>query len=210
MAKQMLRGYVVRAEKDGPIPFVASTPDTARDGMNIPTKAWDTAMFRLSPLLLWSHDYWGNRPPIGRVANLQAKEHALIAEAVFDRADPFAAEIERKMRDGFVNAFSVGFNVHEMEPDGKTVKRAELLEISVVPVPADPKALAEARTAFRSLAPTSPEDATRAFLERLADVDDTQRELGPEERLQALLRPLTRGERRALDEEAWRIAERGW
>jgi HK97 family phage prohead protease len=204
MNKHTLRGYVVRTDKDGPIPFVASTSDTARDGMNIPTKAWDTAMFELSPLLLWSHDYFGNRPPIGRVANLQAKQHALVGEAVFDRGDPFAADIERKMREGFVNAFSVGFNVHEMEPDGKTVKRAELLEISVVPVPADPKALAEARTAFRSLAVASSGDATRALLERLAGVQDVQDT--PERRVHELLRPLTLAQRRALDD----LERRNW
>lgn len=202
MNRRTIPGYVVRSDKtDGPVGLVLSTPETARDGMKIPVKAWDVEAFRTNPLLMWSHDY--SRPPIGRIAKLQAKERGLIGEAIFDEKDAFAGDIARKVRAGFINACSVGFFIHEMEPDGRTAKRVELYEVSLVAVPSDPRALVEARTAFRSLAASTPEDATRAFLERLAGVDDTPT---PEEHLHEILRPLTLRQRRAIDD----LEARNW
>ena len=105
--------------------------------------------------MLWAHDWLGNRPPIGKAeVAVDATERVLRASVTFDRDDPFAADIERKYRAGFLNAVSVGFDILEMgdgeAPEGgrgakgvPTVRRAELLEISAVPIPADPHALAE-------------------------------------------------------------------
>lgn len=141
-----LRAY--RAEEpeatDGPILFTASTEDYVRDGMAVSHDAWDLTNFKRNPLFLWAHDYWGDRPPIGKVdARIDKDAKALMALVTFDLSDPFAADIHRKYREGFLNAVSVGFNIIEMDEPSRKVTKAELLELSGVPVPADPKALAE-------------------------------------------------------------------
>jgi len=158
MAMQYTRAY--RSEDaeptgDGTISFIASSEIPARDGMAISAEGWQLDNFQRNPLVLWAHDWLGNRPPIGKAeVRVDAKAKVLRAAITFDGEDPFAADIERKYREGFLNAVSVGFDILEMD-DGEgsgvgraangvpTVIRAELLEISAVPIPADPHALAE-------------------------------------------------------------------
>lgn len=152
MDPQYLRAYTERAaasaEPGTPIRFVASTENVARDGLVISADGWQLDNFRANPTILWSHDYMGNRPPIGKATNLEVKDGKLFADVVFDQADEFARSIERKYRDGFLNAVSVGWDTVQMEPpkgsDGAArITQAELLDISAVNVPGDPGALME-------------------------------------------------------------------
>lgn len=142
-----IRGFCERSEAaaGSPITFVASTSALARDGMVIKQDGWRLDNYRASPVVLWSHDYAGARPPIGRADNLRIDDGNLRADIVFDQGDPFAREVERKYRDGFLNAVSVGWDTLEFEPDtergGGNVLSAELLDISAVNVPGDPGAL---------------------------------------------------------------------
>lgn len=150
---EYLRAYraaETTATDDGPIRFVASTENVARDGMIINADAWRLDNYRANPVVLWAHDYGGfstPRPPIGR-AEVTTDERALIADITFDRADPFAADLERKVRAGFLNAVSVGWNTLEFAPSPgpeqpPRVTKADLLDISLVPIPSDPTALKE-------------------------------------------------------------------
>jgi len=123
---------------DEPIRFVASTSNIVRDGLAIDTWAWELDNYRKNPVVLWVHDYMGTRPPIGK-ANVELGEATLVADVTFDKGDPFAADIERKYREGYLNAISVGWNT--LTSSGKRVTRAELLDLSAVPVPGDPDAL---------------------------------------------------------------------
>lgn len=157
MEPQFIRAYrdATELQADGPITFVASTEDIARDGFSIAHDAWSLKNFNRNPLFLWAHNY-GN-PPIGKVkASIDKDAKALKAVVTFDLSDPFAADIYRKYQEGFLNAVSVGFDITEIDGKGReetdgwfyprqgsVVTKAELLELSGVPVPADPKALAE-------------------------------------------------------------------
>jgi hypothetical protein len=145
-----LRGVVERVDamgEDGsPIRFVASTDGLARDGLIIPMDAWDLENYRKNPVVLWSHDYSGARPPIGRAQSVYVEEGRLMAEIVFDQTDEFARSIESKYRNGFLHTVSVGWDTQAMEPGRAPgvrgeVTRADLLDISAVPVPGDPNAL---------------------------------------------------------------------
>lgn len=138
------------AKQGDPIPFVASTSELARDDMTIDAKGWKLDNYRSSPVVLWSHDYMGNRPPIGRAENVRVDGDKLRADIIFDQGDPFAVDVERKYREGFLNAVSVGWDTLEFQPtdanqpwNGGKVLSAELLDISAVNVPGDPKALME-------------------------------------------------------------------
>lgn len=151
MKKRFLRALAegIEEETEGPIRFVASTEDMARDGLIIEAQGWQLEDYRLNPVVLWAHDYWGERLPLGR-AEVEIVEGRLIAEVVFDQADDFARQVEGKYRRGFLNAVSVGWNT--LERSEERVTKAELLDISAVPVPADPNALMERqRVGLRSL-----------------------------------------------------------
>jgi hypothetical protein len=141
--------------------FMASTPGTKRDGLDTATLPWRVDTYRTNPVCTWCHDFGGARLPIGRadveVLNTPAGEF-IRAAITFDRADPFAAEVERKYRDGFLHAVSVSWD--DVDAAGVPVRSAggrpvahELLEIAAVPVPGDPQALQEKRgAALRSMA----------------------------------------------------------
>lgn len=137
---------------DSALVFMASTPGTKRDGLDTAALPWRVDNYRLNPVVTWSHDFAGRRLPIGRgdveVLNTPAGEFVRAA-ITFDSADPFAAEVERKYREGFLHAVSVSWD--DVGADGVPVRSGgraayhELLEIAAVPVPGDPLALQEKR-----------------------------------------------------------------
>lgn len=134
-----LRAHTAPIESDtGPIRFIASTEGVKRDGLELKATDWDLDNYRKNPVVLWSHDYWGTHLPIGR-ADVEVEGASLISTVTFDPEDDFARSIESKIRRGFLNTVSVGWDTHR---DG-TATRNELLDISVVPVPGDPDALVE-------------------------------------------------------------------
>lgn len=146
MTQKFLRAYCNRAEiavaqPGTPIRFIASTEQVARDGMVIEAQGWQLDNYRANPVFMWAHDY--SRPPIGRVEP-NINEGKLLADVTFDQADDFARQVEQKYRDGFLSAVSVGWNTLDMKPGNPPrITRAELLDVSAVPVPADPLALKE-------------------------------------------------------------------
>ena len=157
---------------DAALVFMASTPGTKRDGLDTAALPWRVDNYRLNPVVTWVHDFGGTRLPIGRgdveVLNTPAGEFVRAA-ITFDRADPFAAEVERKYRDGFLHAVSVSWD--DVDASGIPVRSGgratahELLEIAAVPVPGDPAALQDKRnTALRSMA--------RELITALASADD--------------------------------------
>lgn len=147
MEPQFIRAYRDATQDDagdGPIMFTASTEDVARDGFSVAHDGWELTNFKRNPVMLWAHDYFGNHPPIGKVdAKIDKEAKALKALVTFDLDDEFAASIYRKYKGGFLNAVSVGFSIIEFDEENRRSVKQELLELSGVPVPADPKALAE-------------------------------------------------------------------
>lgn len=139
---------------------VASDETADRMGDIIRVKGWDLEPFKQNPLLLWNHDSSG--PPIGRVESVKKGSSeeggkALLSTSRFFDAEknPFADFIWRMVADGDLPAVSVGFMPRKtVRPDdaeersklglgewGVVYEEAELLELSVVTVPANPNAL---------------------------------------------------------------------
>lgn len=137
------RGFYMRAycQREGtadaaegtPIRFVASTEGIKRDGKDLKATDWRMDNYKRNPVVLWAHDYTGARLPIGK-ADVSMEKTNMLADVTFDQGDEFARQVESKYRRGFLNAVSVGWN------DEKGGGR-DLLDISAVPVPADPQAL---------------------------------------------------------------------
>ena len=124
---------------------VASTEEKDRDGDVISSKGWDLKHFKDNPVILWAHDY--RELPVAKALNIQKGDGKLRFKPQF-AAHEKAQAVFDLYADGFLKAFSVGFipQVSEdMEDGGKFFKKAELLEISAVPVPSNPGALAEIR-----------------------------------------------------------------
>ena len=143
-----------RASKDDErqvFSFVASTSSPDRYG-DIVGQNWDLSKFRNNPVILLNHN--ANQLPIGR-GEVDVIDGKLMVDVEFDMGDPMAAEVARKVREGFIGAVSVGFNPIESTPRsmlpkdspyygkrGQYFESAELLEISVVTIPANGEAVA--------------------------------------------------------------------
>lgn len=140
------------------ISFVASDESVDRYGDIIRVAGWDLTNYRTNPLLLFGHD--ASSVPIGRVNAIDIIGKQLVAEAEFrpEGDSAFADDVWRAIDGGFLNAVSVGFMPTKApnplwkggDPNsgiltGFEFTAQELLELSVVPVPANPQALAIAR-----------------------------------------------------------------
>jgi len=133
--------------------FVASTDRADRYGDIINQQGWDLDAYRSNPVVLLNHDH--GSLPIGK-GTVRIGEQGLIIDVEFDMADPRAAEIAGKAKRGFMNAVSVGFSPLKSTPrsdlpvthyahsksGGNYFDRAELLEVSVVTIPANADAVA--------------------------------------------------------------------
>ena len=140
--------------------FTISTANIDRDQDTISVSDWDLTAFVRNPVVLWAHGFdptvgtW----PIGRAFDVGPDGGVMRASVEFDPADMpmtgLAAEAcVRKLAAGSLAAVSVGFRPlnytvsedAERDPTGYMpgidFKRQELLEFSIVSVPANGEAL---------------------------------------------------------------------
>jgi HK97 family phage prohead protease len=145
-------GFVDRASltDDSPLRVVMASEGRMADKIDLRMTGADLGRFRGNPVLGYGHSYWGRTNlPIGRVdpESLMIADRQLSGEIQFDQGDEFAREVERKMRAGYLNAVSIGFDVTQWESAednywrGGVATKWELSELSVVPVPMDSNAL---------------------------------------------------------------------
>jgi HK97 family phage prohead protease len=144
-----LPARVLRAGGADIVQFVLSDGTVDRMGDRIDPGGWILTAYRKNPVVLWAHD--ASAPPIGRMHNIVADGTRLIGDVEFASAEvyPFAATICRMVKTGYINAGSVGFLPIEYSladdwdrPLGIDFHRQELLEFSIVPLPANKNALA--------------------------------------------------------------------
>lgn len=139
---QKLKGYL--DIKEGEIVGIASTEKMDRDGEVIKQDGWDLSNFKKNPVLLASHNY--HEFPIGKATNIKVEDKRLVFKAVFSQATQKAIEAYQLVKEGILKSFSVGFIPREYdEKDRSVITKAELLEISLVAVPANPQAIVTAK-----------------------------------------------------------------
>lgn len=140
---EYVRARVVRegADEDGPLRIIAATGGRKADGLNLTMDRADLARFEANPVVMYGHMYGGRENlPIGRADKTWVEGDELRMDLTFDRDDEFAAEVERKLRGGFLNTFSIGFDAMDIDQAGVPA-RWELHEVSAVPIPMDPSAV---------------------------------------------------------------------
>jgi HK97 family phage prohead protease len=147
-------------EQQKTLDVIASTAAIDRDGESILPSAYakGLASFKANPVILACHQHRlqsGSSPVIGSAVpeSIAITERDLGFTMRF--ADtPLGNEYWALYRDKHMRAFSVGFIPGEYQDarvDGKTVRQytaVELLEVSAVPVPSNPQALARAMSFY--------------------------------------------------------------
>lgn len=130
------------------VDFVASTPD--KDSQDdIVEQDFLFERFFKNPVILFAHDR--RSLPIGRAENVRVEGGLLRLTVVFasKAANPMAENVFLLIKEKILKAMSIGFiprDIRRELRDGEEVwilSRNELIEASVVPIPANENALAE-------------------------------------------------------------------
>lgn len=141
------------------IPWVLSDASSDRMGDVISADGWRLDNFRKNPVIMWGHGGGGvldGDEPIGRAEKVRVEKGKLVADIRFavEESDRAARKF-RLANSGYIKAGSVGFKpikVERVEDEderrklglgkfGVLYKEQELLEFSLVAVPANPHAL---------------------------------------------------------------------
>jgi HK97 family phage prohead protease len=178
-------GEPVAATEDRTFTFVFSDESVDRYGDVIFARGWDLANFNANPIALFAHDAGTVENVIGRAKNVRIEGSRLIGDIEFMAAEvnPNAEIVYQMVKGGFLNTVSVGFQPIEWElakdksrPQGVNFKKQELLEISIVPIPANANALVQAKAAGIDIARLGL--STEPTLDSLSDMVLLVKELG--------------------------------
>lgn len=156
LRKQMIAPAEQLSGDERCLRFTISTGVVDREQDTIAVAGWDLSNYLRNPVVLWGHD--AERLPIGRAIEVGVVNNALKATVRFIPADTpeggaFAESVYRLARQGFLGATSVGFRPIKWDYTNDQARGAddwfpgidfeqqELVELSVVTVPANPEAL---------------------------------------------------------------------
>ena len=149
-ANKMTIKHKTIAKTSDDMEFVLSDNTPDRYGDVVEAKGWVLDNFKNNPIALFNHN---PNFPLGRWKNLRVENNALVGELVMAPEGSSARidEIRALMKAGILRAVSVGFRPLEAKPRGKGFNgeifvKQELVETSVVSVPANPNALAVAKS----------------------------------------------------------------
>jgi len=133
--------------------FVLSDDSTDRMGDTIQVAGWDLTAFKENPIALWAH---ASTRPIGTWVDVRVIGQKLMGKLVFaaQGTSTLIDELRSLVEQRILKTVSVGFTPLDAEPirdpkgkmTGWNFIKQELLEVSLVSVPANPNAIAIARS----------------------------------------------------------------
>ena len=157
MLRRSYDGYALKAAEqpadEGRIRFRITEKKVDRHGEVVIPDGIVLDNFKANPVVCFAHDRWS--PSVGKVDldSFKITPKFVDTDVIFDLEDPFANLLHHKYKEGFLNAVSIGFrNIETSEAfilpnqTGRTIKKWELLELSLVPLPALPSAIAQRKS----------------------------------------------------------------
>jgi hypothetical protein len=157
--------YTSQTKSDGLPPrtirFICTNENVDLDGDTISTAGWNVQNYMKNPVILFAHD--PSDFPYGTAKNItfDTRNKQTLVDIYFPTmeelsTDPKNVSEHAKKVDavycmakaGLLNALSVGFKGKEYTPTatGRNYTSQDLMEISIVPIPANPGALAVLRS----------------------------------------------------------------
>jgi hypothetical protein len=120
---------------------IMSSPKEDRHG-DVVHQTFDTKAFKGNPVVLDSHNYDSIEHIVGKVNKIGKTDGKLSGDIEFMLDNPKGLLAHKMAEQGFLNAVSIGFIPLEFNGKGE-ISKSELLELSVVTVPAQAEALFE-------------------------------------------------------------------
>lgn len=136
--------------------IILSDSSLNRYGYRVLTSGMRIEAFQKNPVMLYMHfrdegsPFWGESKAIGHWEDIQLENDVLSAIPVFDKVDQLSKDIAAKYEAGTYNAASVGIRIiatsanEELLVPGQTretVTECELMEASIVDIPANSNAV---------------------------------------------------------------------
>jgi HK97 family phage prohead protease len=135
----------IEVQDDRSVKFIITTGDADREKDVIDPNGWEVSNYLKNPVVLFAHDY--DSLPVARTVSLKQQDDKLIAVAEFASAElnPMAERVFQMLKQGFLRGASVGFRpvayTFNDARGGVDFAKQELLEFSIVPIPANAQAL---------------------------------------------------------------------
>lgn len=142
---------------DFEIEMIATTEAIDRDGEILSIDGWKINNYKKNPVILANHNYYA--PVIGRAKSVKIKDGKMVVRIEFpeEGVNPEADVFRKLYKAGFMKAGSIGFIPLKWEyGDGKNTDyyrkftEQEMLEFSLVSVPANPEALINGEKGFKA------------------------------------------------------------
>ncbi len=151
--QQHTTAHVKQVNEDGSVRFRLTSKKVDRHGEVVIPNGINLDNFKNNPIVLFGHGF-RNNVPVGKIKpeSFKITNTYVDADVIFDEdgEDPFAKMIGSKVRNGFLNAGSIGFRPTVIGDDpvmtgqrGATILEWELFEFSIVPIPSNADALAK-------------------------------------------------------------------
>ena len=164
--------------------MVIAANELSRNGDDLNLRGISFKNYRKNPVVLWAHDSYRGIP-IAKTLKIGHDEQGRIeADFEFNSEDEFAARVENAWNGGFIRGASIRYMptkvVEVRKEDGSVdrlrIEESELLEWSLVAVPADPDSVRAAARAlglpeeiFRGLEPEPEDDEAEPPTEPVTD-----------------------------------------
>lgn len=137
--------------------FILTDSSLDRHSERVLVEGVNFSEFKMNPVMFYNHHRssgWDGDSakllPIGRWDNIRVDEEQLLADAFIDYSDTFASQVGEKVKNGVLNAASIGFRAlaySDADDDkvegqrGLTITKSLLMEASIVDIPANPSAM---------------------------------------------------------------------
>lgn len=153
---------------------IGSDDSMDRHGDKINPKGWELENFKKNPVIMLNHNY--SQFPIGKAINVKRKDNALVFDIQFSKTLELAKQAFGLVKEGIMKAWSVGFIVLEWGKSGSdySIEKMELLELSLVGIPANPNAL------LNSLEPKQ-QEMVKSFETLIKSMEETSAEENKDE-----------------------------
>jgi HK97 family phage prohead protease len=169
MNKRLSCDFDIKAKEGGRIVIAGfANANTIDRGIErIEPKAWKLDNFKKNPVILFDHgiDMAFGTLPIGKAIKVEPRDGGLYTEIEISNSKTEKLTAVRDLiEEGILKTFSVGFDPKNVTTDGdvKLITDAELLEISVVPIPMNQD------STFSILSKSMPENRTKTAKRWLA------------------------------------------
>jgi HK97 family phage prohead protease len=129
------------AGSDPEFEITATTADADRMGDRVMPDGLDVSHWLKSPSIMFAHDY--QQIPVAVGTGVRRLGNGWRIRGRWLQGDPFADRVRNAYDQGAINAASIGFRPLDHVANkygGRDFLKAELLEVSLVPIPANPYA----------------------------------------------------------------------